>query len=210
MTARALPQDPFNIVITGVGGQGNVMASRVLGNILALKGYNVTIGETFGASQRGGSVMSHLRISAGPAWSPQIPKGRAHAVISLEPTEALRVLADYGNPGVKTLCNTRPVHSISVISGQSSYPAEHEFMQWITDLSEKAWFLEATAAAMEMGNPVYANIMMIGALAASGVIEVDEKSFERVISGTMPPDKQEANKRAFRRGAEMITRPGRD
>ena len=57
-----LPKDPFNVIITGVGGQGNVLASRMLGNSLVRKGYFITIGETFGASQRGGSVMSHLRV----------------------------------------------------------------------------------------------------------------------------------------------------
>ncbi|MFP4668794.1 MAG: 2-oxoacid:acceptor oxidoreductase family protein, partial [Desulfobacterales bacterium] len=176
MAPEKLPADPFNIVITGVGGQGNVMASRVLGNILSRKDYTVTIGETFGASQRGGSVMSHLRISGHSTWSPQIPKGRAHVIISLEPTEAVRVLADYGNPQVFTLCNTRPVHSISVISGESSYPEEEEFRQWIKDLSDKAWFLEATNTAMEMGNPVFANIIMVGALSETGILPVDAQT----------------------------------
>lgn len=204
MTPEKLPADPFNIVITGVGGQGNVMASRVLGNILTRRGYAVTIGETFGASQRGGSVMSHLRISEKSTWSPQIPKGRAHAVLSLEPTEALRVLADYGNPGVNTLCNTRPVHCISVISGESSYPAEEEFKNWIRDLSRKAWFLEATSAAMEMGNAVFANIMMIGALSETGILPVDAEAFDEVISAAMPADKAGINREAFARGADML------
>jgi indolepyruvate ferredoxin oxidoreductase beta subunit len=65
----SLPCDPYNVIITGVGGQGNVMASRVVGNILSRKNLNITIGETFGASQRGGSVMSHLRISSASYWS---------------------------------------------------------------------------------------------------------------------------------------------
>lgn len=204
MAPDRLPADPFNLVITGVGGQGNVLASRVLGNILTDKGYTVTIGETFGASQRGGSVMSHLRISADSTWSPQIPKGRAHAVISLEPTEAVRVLSDYGNPKVWTLCNTRPVHSIAVISGEFSYPEKQEVEKWIRDLSEKAWFLEATNAAMEMGNAILANIMMIGALGATGLLPLDPDSFESVISRSMPPDKVALNCEAFSRGAEMV------
>ena len=72
---ETLAKDPYNIVITGVGGQGNVMASRVLSNMLVRKGFKVTIGETFGMSQRGGSVMSHIRVSPTTVWSPQIPKG---------------------------------------------------------------------------------------------------------------------------------------
>lgn len=204
MAIAKLPSDPFNLVITGVGGQGNVLASRVLGNILSEKGYTVTIGETFGASQRGGSVMSHLRISEKATWSPQIPRGKAHVVISLEPTEALRVLADYGNPQVKTLCNTRPVHSIAVISGEFAYPEQEQLRQWIRDLSDAAWFLEATRAAMDMGNPILANIMMIGALSATGVLPVDADSFKTAISRTMTPDKVAVNCEAFDRGAQML------
>ncbi|MBU2252336.1 MAG: 2-oxoacid:acceptor oxidoreductase family protein, partial [Proteobacteria bacterium] len=92
MTNEALRKDPYNIVITGVGGQGNVMASRVLANMLVRRGFRVTIGETFGMSQRGGSVMSHIRVSSAAVWSPQIPKGRADLVVALEPVEAIRVL----------------------------------------------------------------------------------------------------------------------
>ena len=77
MDAKKLEHDPFNIIITGVGGQGNVLASRLVGDMLSRQGFDVTIGETFGASQRGGSVMSHLRISKNGACSPQIPLGKA-------------------------------------------------------------------------------------------------------------------------------------
>ncbi len=95
---KRIPSETKNVILTGVGGQGNVMASRVLAGMLVDAGYIVTIGETFGMSQRGGSVMSHLRIS--PEWvrSPQIPRGGADVIIALEPLEALRVLTVYGNP----------------------------------------------------------------------------------------------------------------
>jgi indolepyruvate ferredoxin oxidoreductase beta subunit len=199
-----LPNDPYNVIITGVGGQGNVLASRVVGNMLSRKGLQVTIGETFGASQRGGSVMSHLRISTGSSWSPQIPKGRCHLVVSLEPTEAMRVLANYGNPGVKVLCNTRPVHAIGVISGEQQYPAVDDIKSWIAELSEACWFLEATAKALEMGNPIFGNIMMIGAVAGLGVLPLDRKDFETVISGTLSADKLEVNLRAYDMGAQMV------
>jgi len=128
--------DPYNLIITGVGGQGNVMASRVVGNMLSQKGFDITIGETFGASQRGGSVMSHLRISSISSFSPQIPKGKAHMVIALEPTEAIRVLANYGNPETNVLCNTRPIRSIAVISGEVDYPSIEDMKKWISGLSK--------------------------------------------------------------------------
>ena len=199
-----LPYDPYNIIITGVGGQGNVMASRVVGNMLSRQGLQVTIGETFGASQRGGSVMSHLRISTGSSWSPQIPKGRCHLVISLEPTEAMRVLANYGNPGVKVLCNTRPVHAIGVISGDQQYPPIDDIKSWIAELSEACWFLEATEKAMELGNPILGNIMMIGAVAGIGVLPLARHDFKDVITEAMSADKLELNLTAYDLGAQMI------
>ncbi len=199
-----LPSDPYNIIITGVGGQGNVMASRVIGNMLSRKGLNITIGETFGASQRGGSVMSHLRISAGSSWSPQIPRGRCHLIMALEPTEAVRVLADYGNPGIKVLCNTRPVHGIGVISGEQQYPGLMDIKSWIGELSEAAWFLEATEKALELGNPILGNIMMIGAASGIGVLPLDRQDFKAALSETLPADKQELNLKAFDTGVEMV------
>ena len=200
----SLPCDPYNVIITGVGGQGNVMASRVVGNMLSRKGLNITIGETFGASQRGGSVMSHLRISAGSYWSPQIPKGKCHLVISLEPTEAIRVLMNYGNPGVKVLCNTRPVHAIGVISGEHQYPAMEDISTWIEELSEASWFLEATDRALELGNPILGNIMMIGAAAGIGALPLDREDFEAAIAETLPGDKLELNLKAFDLGVSMV------
>ncbi len=200
----SLPSDPYNVIITGVGGQGNVMASRVVGNMLSRKDLSITIGETFGASQRGGSVMSHLRISAGSYWSPQIPKGSCHLVISLEPTEAIRVLINYGNPDVKVLCNTRPVHAIGVISGEHQYPSMDDITSWIEELSDACWFLDATEKALEMGNPILGNIMMIGAAAGIGALPFDREDFEAVISETFSSDKLELNLKAFEMGFDMV------
>jgi indolepyruvate ferredoxin oxidoreductase beta subunit len=199
-----LPLDPYNVIITGVGGQGNVMASRILGNMLSRKGLSVTIGETFGASQRGGSVMSHLRISTASNWSPQIPKGQCHLVISLEPTEAMRVLATYGNPRIKVLCNTRPVHAIGVISGDQQYPELDEIAAWITELSDASWFLPATDKAVELGNPILGNIIMIGAAAAIGALPSDRDDFKAVISESLPLDKRSLNLSAYDLGVGMV------
>ena len=163
-----LAKDPYNLIITGVGGQGNVMASRVLGNMMVRDGYRVTIGETFGASQRGGSVMSHLRISKDGSWSPQIPHGQANCIIALEPSEALRLLSTYGNPRVRVLSNTRPIHSVNVIAGDAEYPSIDEIRSSIEELTAEAWFVDATDEAVKMGNPIYGNIIILGALAGTG------------------------------------------
>jgi indolepyruvate ferredoxin oxidoreductase beta subunit len=204
MNTTILPFEPYNLIITGVGGQGNVLASRVVGKMLMEKGLNVTIGETFGASQRGGSVMSHLRISKDSDFSPQIPKGKAHMVIALEPTEALRVLNDYGNPDVNILYNTRPIHSMGVICGEQEYPSNEDLDKGISMLSKHAWAINTTDDAVKLGNPIFGNIMIVGALASTGILPLDLECFEKVIARIMPADKVQINLTAFEQGEKMI------
>ncbi len=199
-----LPYDPYNVIITGVGGQGNVMASRILGNMLTRKGLSVTIGETFGASQRGGSVMSHLRISMESSWSPQIPGGQGHLLIALEPTEAIRVLANYGNPDIRVICNTRSIYAIGVISGEQRYPDLADIKSWVAELSQAAWFMNATDKAVELGNPILGNIIMIGAAAGIGALPLQRDDFEAAISANLSADKQDLNLRAYDIGVGMV------
>jgi indolepyruvate ferredoxin oxidoreductase, beta subunit len=199
-----LRKDPYNLIITGVGGQGNVMASRVLGQMLSRQGFTVTIGETFGVSQRGGSVMSHLRIST-VTLSPLIPRGKAHMIVALEPTEAIRVLSSYGNPEIEVICNTRPIHSVGVIAGEQVYPSRSEIEQGINQLCRRAWFIDATDEALaRMENPVFGNIMLLGALAGTGELPLLRADFEAVIAETMPPEKVIVNLAAYDRGIEML------
>ena len=87
-----------NVVICGIGGQGNILASGLMGSALVEMGYKVAVGETYGASQRGGSVMSHLRVSDDVERGVLIPEGKADVVVAFEPVEALRILRVYGNP----------------------------------------------------------------------------------------------------------------
>jgi indolepyruvate ferredoxin oxidoreductase beta subunit len=203
-TAERLVKDPYNIVITGVGGQGNVMASRVLSNMLVRRGFRITIGETFGMSQRGGAVMSHIRVSARTQWSPQIPRGKADMVVALEPVEALRVLTTYGHPGVKVVVNTRPIYPVGVITGALDYPTLREIEDSVRSLSSGAWFLDATDEALKLGNPILGNIIMIGAVTAIRELPVSREDFQEVISQTLPPDKLAVNLRAFDIGVAKI------
>lgn len=195
-----LEKDPWNLVITGVGGQGNVLASQILGQILVDKGYLVTIGETYGASQRGGSVMSHLRVSTRDQFSPLIPEGQADLVIGLEPTEVLRVMGFYGNPSTMALVNLRPVHPIDVIAGESRYPELEQVLEKLKRLSSRVWVLNATEIALEMGDPLYSNIVMLGALSALGLLPVDQEGFHCVAERLMPAQRMQENLAAFQKG----------
>jgi indolepyruvate ferredoxin oxidoreductase beta subunit len=204
MNNQALSADPFNLIITGVGGQGNVLASKLIGYMLTGQGYHVTIGETFGASQRGGSVMSHLRISSVSSMSPQIPRGRAHAVVALEPTEAIRVLQHYGNPQVKVISNTRPVYSLGVICGEVGYPGEEDLNEWMQKLTGAYWLVDATDEAVKLGNPILGNVILVGALAGIGNLPLNRESFRKVIARTMPPGKVDINLKAYDKGLAMV------
>lgn len=198
-------RDPYNIIITGVGGQGNVIAARIIGNMLALKGLYVTIGETFGASQRGGSVMSHLRISEKSAWSPQIPRGKADLVVALEPVESLRVMALYGNPETVVISNTRPVYPVGVICGDFKYPSMDELKAALNQLCSKINFVDATEEAIKLGYPILSNVIMIGAVAGLGVLPVEDSDFEKIMSVSLPAAKLGVNMEGFRLGKKLAS-----
>ena len=199
-----LSKDPFNVIIGGVGGQGNVLASQILGEMLVSQGYVITIGETYGASQRGGAVMSHLRISTKDQFSPVIPEGQCDLLVSLEPVEVLRILDTYGNPRVITLLNTRPIHPMDVISGSATYPEVSRVISKIKELSKRVWSLNATEIALAMGDPIFSNIVMLGALCTIDVLPIHRQGFETIIRDLLPSRLLEENLKAFDKGGEAV------
>jgi indolepyruvate ferredoxin oxidoreductase beta subunit len=199
-----ISKDPFNIIIGGVGGQGNVLASQILGEMLVAQGYVITIGETYGASQRGGAVMSHLRISRKDQFSPLIPEGQCDLLVALEPVEGLRILDRYGNPRVMTLLNTRPIQPLDVISGNAAYPEVSKVIAEIKGLSRRVWTLNATEVALEMGDPIFSNIVMLGALCGIDLLPINRQEFEAVIKELLPSRTLDENLKAFDRGREAV------
>jgi indolepyruvate ferredoxin oxidoreductase, beta subunit len=198
-------KDPFNVVVTGVGGQGNVLASQLMGAILVDRGYRVTIGETYGASQRGGSVMSHVRISSKRPYGPLMPPRAADLVIALEPTEAIRVLGQYGNPATVCVVNKRPVYPVDVIAGDMTYPRLDLLTGRIVELSHRAYFIPATEIALELGNPILANIVLMGAAAETGLLVITEEDLAKAITERVSAQKIDINMRAFRLGRQSLT-----
>jgi len=199
-----ISKDPFNVIIGGVGGQGNVLASQILGEMLVSQGYVITIGETYGASQRGGAVMSHLRISTQNQFSPLIPEGQCDLLIALEPVEGLRILDHYGNPRVMALLNTRPIQPMDVISGNTTYPEVSKVIAKIKELSRRVWTLNATEFALEMGDPIFSNIIMLGALCAIEVLPIHRQGFELAIKDLLPSRTLDENMKAFDKGREVV------
>lgn len=198
---KTLTKDPLNLIIAGVGGQGNVMISLLIGKAFVRQGYFVTIGETYGASQRSGSVMSHLRISRESQYSPLIPNGRADIILGMEPVETLRILQQFGNSDVITITNSRLVYAVGM-----EYPSLDKVAEAIKGLSARLWLIDATDEAAKLGDPVFANMILIGTLIGSGILPIDRKSIELSLQESSPKEKLDANMLAFNKGMELANR----
>jgi indolepyruvate ferredoxin oxidoreductase beta subunit len=180
------------------------MASQLIGRALVRESYYVTIGDTYGASQRGGAVMSHLRISRDSQFSPLIPEGQADLIVALEPVEALRVIAQYGNPSTSAVINSRPIYPTAVTVGEAQYPTLDKIKETIRELARKSWFVDATEIALSLGAPIFMNIIMVGAVAGTGLLPLGRKTYEEVIHETFPGAHLEVNLKAFGRGMELV------
>ncbi len=199
-----LAKDPINVVVAGVGGQGNVMVTLVLGNTLVHDGYFVTIGETYGASQRGGSVMSHLKISAAKQFSPLIPEGQADIVLGMEPVETLRILKSFGNQNVVTVLNPRPIHPVDFTGSGAGYPNMEELIEQIKSMSAKTYVVAATEEAQKLGNPMLANMILIGSLIQTGLVAISQEAIEKTIK-EMFPKAVAPNLKALKAGMELVS-----
>ncbi len=199
-------KDPINLIITGIGGQGNILISKLLGDAMQEEGYWVTIGETYGASQRGGSVASHVRISRKTLYSPITPQGAVDLILSLEPVEALRMLATYGSSGTYVITNVRPVYPMAVAIGEAEYPSLDRIQEAIGKLSRKALYLNASEIAINLGAPLLTNMVMAGALIGSRILPLNEERFERQLEINFEADKRALNLKAFRLGLAEIER----
>jgi indolepyruvate ferredoxin oxidoreductase beta subunit len=198
---KTLTKDPLNLIIAGVGGQGNIMISLLIGKAFIREGYFVTIGETYGASQRSGSVMSHVRISKESQYSPFIPNGRADIILGMEPVETLRILQQFGNPDVITITNSKLVHAIGI-----EYPDLDKVVEAIKKLSAKLWLINATDEALKLGSAIFANTILIGALIGSGILPLDKESLEPLLRESLTEEKFDANMLAFNKGIEFVNR----
>ena len=189
----------MKIVIAGVGGQGTLLASRLLAEAAISAGLSVKIGETYGMAQRGGPVMGHIQMG-GEAMNPQIRKGEADALIGFEPAEAVRRGVTYLKEGGLALVNTRVTAPVEVISGLVLYPDMSEMMALLRRVTGNVKAFDATTVAEEAGDPITTNIVMLGALTASGVLPYGEDVMVETIKAGLRPQFIELNMRAFELG----------
>ncbi len=189
------------IVFAGVGGQGVLTASSIVG-IAALKaGVNVTMSEVHGMAQRGGIVVTEMNI--GEARSTLVGDGEADIIVGFEPVEAYRVLHK-AHPGSYVVVNTEPIVPISASLGDAKYPDVDELLANMQGLNVIT--LEATDIARSLGNVIVTNIVMLGALAAVPAFPIGKEYMIEAIKSRFPPRHHEINLKAFEMGYEAAKR----
>lgn len=196
-------KDPLNVIVCGVGGQGNVLASQIIGRAFAKAGHLVSVSNVYGAAQRGGAVSSHIRISRKSVWAPVIPRGRAHLILSFEPLEALRALIHFGYRETTVITNSYAVAPLKVMSGKVDYPASEKIKKLLSELSEKAFFINATHIVSQLGVR-YLSAFMIGTLVGTDSLPLNQKGIEDILRESFRAEMVEVNIKAFKLGIQAI------
>ena len=185
----------YNIQLVGVGGQGVLLASTVLGNAAVAEGLEVAMSEVHGMAQRGGSVQSTVRIGH-EICSPLIPKGGADLLLGFEPAETLRNITSV-NKDSYIITNTSPVVPISVSIGQGVYPPLEEILDALRSVNDHVVAIDATAKAIEAGKAITANAVLIGAIAAVKGSPLSKGRVLEALLEAVPAKAKDVNVRAF-------------
>ena len=183
-----------NVMIVGVGGQGSLLASKLLGRLLLTKGYDIKVSEVHGMSQRGGSVVTYVRFGD-KVYSPVIDKGQADYIVSFELLEAAR-WTEYLKPGGKIITNTQQINPMPVIIGAAEYPEDLLGKMAAAGIDVDA--LDALSLAEQAGSSKAVNLVLMGRL--SKYFDIPEEEWIRAIEVSVPPKFLEMNKKAFNLG----------
>lgn len=183
-----------NVMIVGVGGQGSLLASKLLGRLLLEKGYDIKVSEVHGMSQRGGSVVTYVRFGD-KVYSPVIDKGEADFIISFELLEAAR-WTEFLKPGGKIITNTQQVNPMPVIIGAAQYPEDLLGKMQAAGIDVDA--LDALSLAEEAGSSKAVNIVLMGRLAK--YFDIPTEDWMAAIEASVPAKFLDLNKKAFNLG----------
>ena len=188
--------DTKNLMIVGVGGQGSLLASKLLGQIFLARGFDVKVSEVHGMSQRGGSVVTYVRAGESVA-SPVIDEGEADFIVSFELLEAARWLP-YLKEGGQIITNTQQIDPMPVITGAASYPTD--LLTKMEKAGAKVDALDALALAEEAGNAKATNLVLLGRL--SRYLDIPDEAWEEAIRTVVPERFRELNLKAFTFGKQ--------
>jgi indolepyruvate ferredoxin oxidoreductase, beta subunit len=193
----------INILICGVGGQGVVSMSELLGNAAVCAGQSVKGSEVLGMAQRGGSVMSNIRIGE-DAVAPLTPETKCNVLLAVEPSEVLHYMG-YLNKDSLVILNIRKVVPYTVTLGQSKYPDIETIMNKLNAAGVKVVQIDAAEMAVKAGDFRTTNVVMLGALFGSGQVPVEIKTIKNIIGERFPSKIAEINYRAFDLGYDLIS-----
>jgi len=187
-----------SILFVGVGGQGTILASKILSQGLLESGYDVKMSEVHGMAQRGGSVSTQVRFGK-KVYSPLIEKGKADIIVAFEKSEVARWL-EYLKDGGHAVVNDYEIHPVPVLIGKETYP--EGVKEQVQGEVENSIFVKAGYIAKELGNIKAQNVVLLGALIKA--LKLEDMDWDGVIERLVPKKAIELNKKAFRVGMEQV------
>ena len=189
--------DTKSVMIVGVGGQGSLLASRLLGNVLLAQGFDVKVSEVHGMSQRGGSVVTYVKYGE-KVYSPVIEKGEADVIISFEQLEAARWVS-YLKKGGHLIVSTQKLDPMPVIIGAAKYP--ENIVKKLKDLEVDVIAVDALSLAEEAGSSKASNVVLMGVLSTK--MSFDDGLWQDALKQCVPAKFLELNKKAFELGKNV-------
>lgn len=189
-------KESYDLLIVGVGGQGNILFSKILGEVFLNEGYDVKVSEVHGMAQRGGSVVTFVRAGE-KVYSPLVDKARADYIIAFEKLEALRWLEYLKKDGM-VIYSDYEIPPISVISGKSRYPDVDSILK---DIGVRHYKIEISSLLMELKNPRVQNTIMLGFF--SKLTGIEEQVWKRAIENNIRAKLLDINLRAFEMGRDI-------
>lgn len=191
-------QKKLDLLITGVGGQGAILASDIIGKAAVTAGLPIRAAETHGMAQRGGSVVNHIRV--GNDYGSMIPKKGADLLLALEPMEAVRYL-DFLKDGGVIIVNTQPIVPVTVTSGLTKYPEVSDILDFLSEKYIVKAF-NADELAYEAGSRLAMNVVMVGAV--SGYLPIPKETLLESVKALVPQKTIDVNLRAFEAGRQKV------
>ncbi len=191
---------PYNLIIAGVGGQGVILAGNIISDAAMSAGYDVKKTDTLGMAQRGGSVISHLRISE-KVHSPLIKRGEADILLAFEKLEAARWVS-WLRPGGIAVINNQELPPLAVSLGEECYPSDKEIMAVIKSRTKEYYIVDGAQITTGLGNIKTLNIFMLGCL--SRFLPLGENVWKENIAANLPQKVVELNMKAFKWGGQAI------
>jgi indolepyruvate ferredoxin oxidoreductase beta subunit len=193
-------RDPFSILVAGVGGQGNLVCGRIIAEAAVTQGLRPVVGDTFGASRRGGSVVTHIRIGR-KDWGPLIPKGEVDVLLGFEPVEALRAATKYAGERTIALVSMMPVPPSNVTSGDLSYPDVNDIKKELESICQQVNLLDTEPVLKKLGSTRVLNSYMLGALSIIKNGPIDSKNLQQALSDILD---SERDLTAFDEGVKAV------